>query len=129
VMTSLSKALEVQVNGVLRRALAKIPTSARRVNLDGRTVDLAEQRALGLGQLVAAIARERELNTALASALVNGAWFTGSLPAMLDDFRGARNEGTHESRVDRATAERWRNWLLGVGCVGDFVELAKVRLK
>ena len=129
VMTSLSKALEVQVNAVLRRALVRIPASARRVNLDGRTVDLAEQRALGLGQLVAAIARERELNTALASALVNGAWFAGSLPAILDDFRGARNEGTHESRVDRATAERWRNRLLGVGCTGDFVELAKVRPK
>ena len=129
VMTSLSKALEVQVNAVLRRALAKVPASARRVNLDGRTVDLAAQRALGLGQLVSAIARERELNAALASALVNGAWFAGSLPAILDDFRGARNEGTHESRVDRATAERWRNRLLGVGCAGDFVELARVRPK
>ncbi len=129
VMTSFSKALEVQVNAVLRRALVKVPPSSRRVNLDGRTVDIAEQRALGLGQLVSAIARERDLNAALTSALVHGAWFTGSLPAILDDFRGARNEGTHESRVDRATAERWRNRLLGVGCAGDFVELAKVKVK
>ena len=129
VMTSLSKALEVQVNATLRRALVRIPPSSRRVNLDGRTVDLAEHRTLGLAHLVTALGRERELSTALASALVNGPWFTGSLPAILDDFRGARNEGTHESRVDRATAERWRNRLLGVGCAGDFVELAKVRLK
>jgi len=129
VMTSLSKALEVQVNATLRRALAKVPASARRVNLEGRTVDLAEHRALGLGHLVTAIARERELNTVLTSMLVNGAWFTGSLPTILDDFRGVRNEGTHESRVDRATATRWRNRLLGVGCAGDFVELAKVRVR
>jgi len=52
-----------------------------------------------------------------------------NLPAILDDFRGVRNEGTHESRIDRATATRWRNRLLGVGCAGDFVELVKVRLK
>jgi len=129
VMTSMSKALEVQVNAVLGRALPRIPASARRVNLDGRTVDLNEHRALTLGQLVSAIARERDLNAALTSALVNGAWFAGILPAILDDFRGVRNEGTHESRVDRATAERWRNRLLGVGCTGDFVELSKVRVK
>ena len=129
VLTGFSKALEVQVNAVLRSGLPKIPAMKRRVNLDGRTVDLAEHRALGLGQLVTAITRNQELNAALASVLVNGGWFTMSLPAILDDFRGVRNEGAHETRVDRATALRWRNRLLGVGGVGDFVELAKVRPK
>ena len=129
VLTSLSKALEVQANAVLRAVLPRIHPSKRRANLDGRTVDLATQGALGLGGLVTALTRERELNSALAAALVHGAWFTGPLPVILDDFRGVRNEGTHEKRIDRATATRWRNRLLGVGSVGDFVELARVRPK
>lgn len=46
---------------------------------------------------------------------------------VLDDFRSTRDDGTHERRIDRRTAILWRNQLLGVGCAGHFVELAKVR--
>jgi hypothetical protein len=48
----------------------------------------------------------------------------------MDEFRREiRNEATHSARVDRATAVRWRNRLMGIGCTGVFVELAKVRVK
>jgi hypothetical protein len=30
--------------------------------------------------------------------------------------------------IDRATATRWRNQLVGVGCEGDLVKLAAVRI-
>src|SRR6476469_9143043 len=128
VIGSFAKALEVQVNATLRAACRTLPASARLANIDGQTVDLKEFRSLTLGQLAAAIGGERALNEGLRGALENGAWFTTSLPPVLDDFRPLRNEGTHQSRVDRATALHWRDRLLGVGCAGDFVDLSKVRL-
>jgi hypothetical protein len=129
VMGSYAKALEVQCNLVLTRACGRIERRARLVNVQGRSLDLADGRALSLGELARVIGRERDLNAALTRVLINGAWFTGQLPAILDAFREVRNEGTHERRVDRETATRWRNQLIGVGCAGEFAELAKVRLR
>ena len=109
--------------------LNALPNSRPPAIIDGRTVDLIESRPLALGELASVLGGERALNEGLRGALENGAWFTTSLPAILDDFRPLRNVGTHQSRVDRATALRWRDRLLGVGCAGDFVELAKVTIK
>lgn len=129
VIGSFAKALEVQVNTLLRTACRSLSEKERQANIDGRTVDLAEFRPLTIGQLTAVIGGERALNEALRVSLENGAWFTSSLPAILDEFRQLRNDATHQSRVDRATAIHWRDRMLGVGCVGDFVELSKVRVK
>lgn len=129
VIGSFAKALEVQVNAALRAACGGLSAQQRLANVGGQTVDLFEFRPLTLGELAGAIGGERALNDALRGRLENGAWFTGSLPAILDDFRPLRNDGIHASRVDRATAVRWRDRLLGVGCAGDFVELSRVRVK
>lgn len=128
VLTAFSKALEVQANVVLRAALPRIPERARLAKLGDRTVKLGD-RALSLGQLGAAIGGERALNEALTRVLINGGWFTGAFPALAEDFAQVRNAGTHATRVDRITAQGWRNRLLGVGCTGDFVELARVALR
>ena len=127
VIGSFAKALEVQANTVLRRGAAKLPAKDRLANIGGQTVDVSTNRSLMLGELAAAIGGERDLNEGLHRALDNGAWFTGSFPAILDEFRQLRNDATHSVRVDRAITTRWRDRLLGVGCVGDFVELAKVQ--
>jgi len=129
VIVSFAKALEVQVNTVLRTACRALPAQQRLANIDGKTVDLTDFRPLDLGELVAAIGGERALNERLRGTLENGAWFATSLPAILDDFRPLRNAATHATRVDRAAARHWRDRMLGVGCVGDFVELSRVRLK
>ncbi len=125
VLNSFSKALEVQVNAVLRRALPKIPHAARLAKLESHTVDLSTHRSLSLGELARAIGGERELNHALSKVLENGAWFTGSLPSILDELREVRNPGTHSLRIDGRTAGRWRDRLLGVGAMGIFVELGR----
>jgi hypothetical protein len=65
----------------------------------------------------------------LRGALEYGAWFTGELPVVLDAFAGVRNAAAHGERIDRRTATEWRDRVLGVGCVGEIVELAKVRVK
>jgi hypothetical protein len=129
VITSFSKALEVQVNATLREGCTKLGQQARMANLNGATVDVASHGHLSLGELVRAIGSERALNEGLRRVLENGGWFTGSLPPILDEFRAVRNDGTHSSRVDRATATHWRNRLLGVGCKGVLVDLAETRLK
>jgi len=129
VIGSFSKALEMQLGSVLRRVLPTLPRQQRLMNIDGVTVDLTQRRGLSLSQLVQVLAGDQARSTGLAHVLVNGGWLTGSFAAVLDEFRTVRNEGTHERRIDRKTATHWRNQMLGVGCVGHFVELAKVRLR
>lgn len=129
VILNFAKAVEVQCNRTLRAAAQKLPVPVRHVNVEGRSVDLAKTRGLTLGQLAHAIASDRELNQGLAGVLANGGWFAASLPSTLDALRDVRNPGAHEKRIDRDTAARWRNQLLGVGCEGVLVDLAKVRLK
>ncbi len=129
VVGSWGRALEVQVNAMLRRGAAKLTVAQRQANVDGRTIDLAGGRPLTIGQLGHVLHGEHTLVVALNAKLTNAPWFTGQLPAVLLAFKDVRNDGVHTRRVDRATAEYWREQLLGVGCTGHFVELSKVRLK
>ena len=48
---------------------------------------------------------------------------------MLREVARHRNPAAHTEPVSRAEAERLRNQLLGIGCFGDLVKLAGVRLK
>ena len=41
----------------------------------------------------------------------------------------ARNAAAHSGTTDRDTATHWRNRLVGVGCEGDLVALARTRVK
>ena len=129
VIVAFSKALEIQCNAVVRSVMPSLPREARLVNIDGHGVDLGEGRPLMLGQLEHALRSEHALATALAQKLENGKWFVEQLPPVINALRGVRNPGPHEARVDRKTAGHWRNRLLGVGSIGDFVELARVRRK
>jgi hypothetical protein len=129
VLTSFAKAIEVQANAVLRRTFGRLPRAARLANVGGSTVDLAEHRALSLGELAHVIRGERTLNEGLGAVIDDRGWFRGSLPAIVADLAGARNAGAHSAVIDRATATHWRNRLVGVGCEGDLVSLAKARVK
>ena len=112
----------------MRRGVVKLTVAQRQANVDGQTIDLAEGRPLTVGQLGHLLRGEHALLVALNTRLTNGLWFTGQLPAILLAFKDVRNDGVHTRRVDRATAAYWRELLLGIGCAGHFVELAKVRL-
>jgi hypothetical protein len=121
-----SKALESQVNHVLRAALRGIPERDRLANVEGKTIDVTRSRLLSLGQLAHVIAEEQGINTALKTRLTNGPWFAGQLPAILKDFSTTRNAAAHSSRIPTAKVLEIRNRLVGVGCQGVFVELGKV---
>ncbi|MDB4909071.1 MAG: hypothetical protein JWO05_3855 [Gemmatimonadetes bacterium] len=127
VLGSFAKAIESQVALVLRAAVPMLSAEERRVKIEDRTVDLAEYRLM-LGQLVYALGGEPKLGEGLRRVLKNGAWFTNQFPAIVDEFREVRNEGTHAKRVERAEATRWRNRLMGIGGEGVFQGLATVEL-
>lgn len=132
VLGSFSKALEVQCNAILRGALRGAPPLDRQAKVRDVTRDVTEGQPLSVGELARVIGGERRLNAALQRALeprTSAQWFTNSLPVILDAFAEVRNAGTHAERVDRETATRWRERLVGVGCAGDFVELGRVRMK
>jgi hypothetical protein len=61
--------------------------------------------------------------------VTNGAWFAGSLPAVLADLRVARNAAAHGAPVDRERVAQLRGQLVGVGCNGTLLELAGVQVR
>jgi hypothetical protein len=128
VIASLAKALEVTCNDVLLRVAGGLPPEARRVRLDDRQMEVGRWR-FTLGQFARAVGGERNLNRALAQRLEHGGWFTGILPAIIDELLKLRNPGVHETRIDRDTATRLRSQFVGVGYQGVFQELARVRPK
>jgi hypothetical protein len=128
VVVELSKAIEVQCNALLRLALVDVPREARHANLDGETVDVGTHGALSLSELAHVIAEEPQLNRALKGRLENGKWFAVSLPAILRDLATHRNPAAHSDRVGREKAIELRDQIVGVGCIGTLVELARVRV-
>ena len=129
VIVNLAKAMEVQVNAVLRSALRGADVALRSVNVDGRSRDLARDGSLSLGELARIIGGERSLNEYLRKRLVNGDWFAMSLPPILDELAGFRNPAAHRGTVARDDVVRLRNQLVGVGTKGELLELAQVRVR
>ena len=117
----------MSVNAILARVLPDVPARERQAGMDGRTVDLLERLPLTLGQFAHAVGGERALNVALAQRLVNGGWFTGELPVIVDGVARVRNPGVHQQRIGREAATAVRNQLVGVGCPGVFNQLSGVR--
>jgi hypothetical protein len=128
VLVDLSKAMEVQGNAVLRRALARAPQSLRYANVDGRSVDVAAGDPLSLGTLGRVIGDTPALGDYLRQVLGNGAWFAGAFPAVARELAGRRNPAAHTGRTGRDEASTVRDQLVGIGCTGTLVELGKVRV-
>jgi hypothetical protein len=127
VVIDLAKAFEVQVNTIIRRALSSVAAKDRTFIIDGTSRDIGSGQMISLGQLARLIAGEEQLSKRLKTTLTNGDWFTASLPPILQDLSERRNPAAHSSRVNSAQAAELRNRLLGIGCQGAIVELAKVR--
>jgi hypothetical protein len=129
VLIDFAKAFEVQTNILLRQGLANVPRDTRLLNLGGTTVDAGTGGVFGLAELVRIIGESREINQALKRAIAwEGEWFTSSLPAILRELAAVRNPAAHSERIDRESVRKLRNQFLGIGCEGDLVRLAKVRV-
>lgn len=119
----------MQVNAVLREAMQAADRTLRFKNIDGRSRDLSREGAFSLGELARIIGGERAMNDHLTRVLTNGTWFTASLPPILEQLTDLRNAAAHGRPVDRAEIVRLRNRFVGVGCKGELLELALVRLR
>jgi hypothetical protein len=128
VVVDLAKAFEVQANLVVRQALATADPRIREANVDGQVRDIAGGRPLSLGQLGRVVADE-PVAQALGNRLRDGAWLTNQGAYVMRSVADHRNPAAHAEPVTRAVAEQLRNQLLGIGCHGDLVRLAGVRLK
>lgn len=129
VLVGYGKAIEAQVNELLRRAMRNAPDSARRVKIGDTTRMLPEALPLTLRQLSYALGGEPAFGDYLRNALEHGAFFTGEFAVILDNFADARNPAAHGGIVDRAEVVRWRDRLLGVGSESVMTRLAAVGLR
>jgi len=124
VVIDLANAVEVQTNAVLQRALTGANDAIRHANVEGKTLDLARQGPLTLGQLARVIGEDQERNTYLKRRLDGGEWFTASLPAVLNELKDLRNPAAHGEAIARDAAIKLRNRMIGVGSVGQLLQLA-----
>ncbi len=128
VLIDIAKAFEVQTNIILRQALTGARLKDDRINIDGKSIDVVRGGPFMLGDLARIIADSKEINDILKLRLVNGAWFCASLPPILKQLSAHRNPAAHSGRPSKQVVQQVRNQSLGVGCEGDLVKLAKVRL-
>jgi len=129
VVTNLAKAVEVTCNALLRRVGPHLPREIRQVRVEGDTIDLGAGKHLSTGQLAHVLRTRGPLQRQLRQRLENGDWFVDHFPKALGEVANLRNPGAHRALVSREAATRLRNSLVGVGCQGSFVELAKVQPK
>jgi hypothetical protein len=129
VVVNFAKAVEVQVNAVVRHALKGTNEQLRHANIGGRTVDLCTAGPFSLGELAKAIGGDRGRREWFMSRLVNGGWFVVSLPPILEQLKGLRNTAAHGGSVGREEVIRLRAQLLGVGSKGHLLDLAEVRMR
>ncbi|MGH7617461.1 MAG: hypothetical protein ACREPM_09565, partial [Gemmatimonadaceae bacterium] len=128
VVIDFAKAIELQVNAILKSGLAGVAESDRRVNVDGRSLDLVGGRLWSLGELARAIGETEHVSRMLKRRLERGEWFTASLPPILNELSEVRNPAAHTVAVPVEKARRLRDRLLGIGVPGILAELGRVKV-
>lgn len=123
VLMNIAKAVEVEVNRLVRRVMKDQLPPIRCVHVDGTLKDLAGS-SLSLGQLAYVISGDRERMDLIAKRC--GRWFVEHLPPVLQELKDCRNPAAHSSRTDRKVVIRHRDFALGVGSHGLFDHLRDV---
>jgi hypothetical protein len=130
---SYAKAVETEVNAtlfrLLRKGLARTPLKERVVNLAGRTEDLlGPLRHQTLGALRRLLSEEEPVRTALrAAAPTELTWWTLTLPRELALVEEMRNPAAHSAAAGRQQVAALREQILGIGCGGWIVQLARAK--
>ena len=84
---------------------------------------------LSLGMLGRVLMKDETIRNALRPRLVEGDWLLSKGGSVLSAFSSHRNPAAHSQVISRDTARKLRNQLLGVGGLGDLVQLAATRTR
>lgn len=131
----LAKAVETELNAVLfrgtRRVLRSKPPRERETRVDGRLVDLGDVAChLPLGAIRVLLERDELMQKAVRAAFPHDVtWILGELPYQLGPLVELRNPAAHSAALDRERAARQREAILGIGCEGLIVRLARIKLR
>jgi hypothetical protein len=129
VVDNLAKAVEVTCNAILRRVGPRLPLEVRKVKTARETTDVSVGGHLTIGQMATVLRGRSALHKHLRQRLENGDWLVDAFPNVLAEVASLRNPGVHRAHVGREAVVGLRNALVGVGCQGAMIELAKVQLR
>ena len=132
----LAKAVETELNAILfgasRRVLRSTPRRERETRLDGRIVDLGNVAShMTLGAIRQLLERDGLMQKTVRAAFPgqDANWLLGQLPYHLAPLVEFRNPAAHSAALDRELATRQRAAILGIGCEGLIVQLARLKLR
>jgi hypothetical protein len=128
VIVEFTKALELSCNRIVREAMRGAPPDVRTATIDGVSVDVTAGPPLSTAQLGRYLGGSKAVADWCVKKLRDGAWLAAQLPPVLLAIAQLRNPGAHAAQLDRDAVGHWRRRLMGIGCEGEFVRLAKVRL-
>lgn len=129
------KAIETELNALvfpaLRRVYARASADEREVLADGRLLDLGGRVPhQSLGTLRHLIVHREPVRKGLRTVLPHDwRWIEGELPHHLEPILELRNPAAHDRPVSREEMGRWRQEILGIGCEGLLVRIARARIR
>lgn len=130
-----AKAVEAELNSLIfppvRTLLARAPHPERHARVDGRSIDLGDVVPhQSLGTLLTLLQHDDTLKRALKIAFPHDwKWLIGQLPSQLEPIVALRNPGAHSERLSRGETAEVRGMVLGIGCEGLMVQVARVRMR
>ena len=130
-----AKAVETELNALVFPAARKVLKSKapadREVMVDKSRLDLGGKvphQTLGTVRML--LQKNELLQKAIAAALPHDQrWLLGELPAQLEPLIALRNPAAHSGHLTRDLVREAREQVLGIGCEGLVVKLARVRMR
>lgn len=129
-----AKAVETELNAVLfpplRNRLHSAAVKERELIMDGRRVDLGGRVPhQSLGTIMHLLEREPIVARVLGSAFsaADAGWLRTAAPPLLRGIVDLRNPAAHSQAISRERAANVRELVMGVGCEGVLVRLARVK--
>lgn len=132
---SYAKAVEAELNALifpsLRRMLRGMRAAEREVSVEGHRLDLGgpvPHQSLGVMRLL--LQHEEAVRRGVRAALPHdAAWLLGQLHHELTQLAALRNPAAHSASVGREAAAALREEVLGIGCEGLIVRLARAKMR
>ena len=130
------KAIETELNAALFPALQPImahrPPAEREIQDRDGALDLGRSvPRQTIGSIRHLLAHRPEVKRGIEEAFParDATWLTGTLPAELEPLLELRNPAAHDERITRERIASWRQRILGIGCEGLLVRIARIKLE